>query len=146
MADWLRPETGELRISSDPPLDEQVNWVRLVAGDRARVAAITQHYRIVENGAIREATTQENATIDQQRAADEHAAYLAQLLVNRGLAKDLLDHGGEPLHIALRALMKVNHSTFAELRSATGKPPRSWDDAKQAARSVIDAGQADPEE
>lgn len=145
MADWVHRTTKEHRISSDPPLDDQSNWIRNPALGRVAIAAIPAYYRVVENEEVREATQQERAAIDADIASESAAQHLAQLLLNRQAAKDLLDSGDQPVEIAIRASMKVIHSGMAEFRGATGRPPKTWADVKAAAKQVIDAGQADPE-
>lgn len=129
MANWLHRSTKQYRLSSDPPLAEQADWI--CNPDMSAVAGETSDAWIVDGDTVRLPTEQEWVPINAARLA---AAKSAKLQAIDSRTASLISNGsvlvnGESISTSLeaqvsmqgiRALVAEGKMTLPRTVSATG--------------------------
>ena len=111
MADYINPQTGEILISAHEA--PSIDWVKNPDGIRA-ARSIVSHYRVCEDGRVREATLSEKAAIDLARLPQIKAAKKAALAREARQKFQLSD----PDYVAAAALVDAA-KTVAEVEGVS---------------------------
>lgn len=112
----------------------------------ADVRACPPQYRVIEGDTVRVATAEEIAIVDAAAKAADDAAKADREQRIRDHAKRLIDGDLTGLSeteaaivLATTAQAKVVAGGMGDVSARIGRPPKSWDDAKTAAKEQVDA-------